>query len=204
MRMLAHRGHWLQKAEQNTMAAFRRALEGGHGIETDIRDCAGRLVVAHDPPGPDALDFATFLALAMRHPHLPLALNIKADGLAGQVTSAMRAAGHECWFAFDMSVPDTLAWRRLGAPYLTRRSEYEEPGRLDDDATGVWLDAFHGEWWDQALLEGLLDGGRIVAVVSPELHGRAPEEAWSVLRRIPATRRGGLMLCTDFPDRAGG
>lgn len=204
MRMLAHRGHWREKGEQNSLAAFRRALEGGHGIETDIRDCAGRLVVAHDPPKADALGFDELLGLAMHFPNLPLALNIKADGLAARVTAAMRAAGHRSWFAFDMSVPDTLGWRSLGAPYLTRRSEYEGPCGLDADARGVWLDAFHGEWWDQGAIENLLRDGRLVAVVSPELHGRAPDAVWAMLRRIPPDRRRGLMLCTDFPDHVGG
>jgi glycerophosphoryl diester phosphodiesterase len=49
-RILAHRGYWLEPGEKNSLSAFRRAFEGGFGIETDIRDLDGELVVSHDPP----------------------------------------------------------------------------------------------------------------------------------------------------------
>jgi hypothetical protein len=199
--MLAHRGWWTARAEQNTMVAFRRALVAGHGIETDVRDFAGRLVIAHDPPRSDALPFEAFLDLAAQYPTLPLAINIKSDGLAQAVTAAMREANHMDWFAFDMSVPDSLAWRRVGAPFLTRRSEYEEPGRLDAEAAGIWLDCFEADWWKDELVEDLLANGKIVAVVSPELHGRDPRPIWQRLRALRDDGRGRLMLCTDHPEQ---
>ncbi|MDR1148515.1 MAG: hypothetical protein LBK66_07780 [Spirochaetaceae bacterium] len=49
MNIIGHRGFWITESEQNTEAAFRRALENGFGIETDFRDCGGNLVISHDP-----------------------------------------------------------------------------------------------------------------------------------------------------------
>ena len=35
--LFAHRGLWDQDCEENTLAAFRRAVDAGYGIEMDIR-----------------------------------------------------------------------------------------------------------------------------------------------------------------------
>lgn len=48
--ILAHRGWWTSREDQNSLDALTRALTAGFGVETDIRDCAGRLVVSHDMP----------------------------------------------------------------------------------------------------------------------------------------------------------
>jgi glycerophosphoryl diester phosphodiesterase len=50
MKIIAHRGMWFNKHEQNTLVAFERALENGFGIETDFRDFNGSLVISHDLP----------------------------------------------------------------------------------------------------------------------------------------------------------
>ena len=82
MRILSHRGFWLEPAEKNTMAAFRRSFELGFGTETDIRDSAGKLVISHDIPAGSEPTLVDVLDL-MRATGCtgPLALNIKADGL---------------------------------------------------------------------------------------------------------------------------
>ena len=41
MKLLAHRGHWLERAETNSFHAFERAWSNGYGIETDLRDLDG-------------------------------------------------------------------------------------------------------------------------------------------------------------------
>lgn len=202
MRILSHRGYWLDQAERNTEAAFARSFALGFGTETDLRDHEGRLVVAHDPPMGGEMPIEALLAL-LPDPDMMLAVNIKADGLAAMLATAMRDAGHRAWFTFDMSVPDMVAHRRLGLPYFVRASDFEpEPGPLAADAAGVWLDAFGAEWWDAATVQALAAAtrGGQVCVVSPELHGRAPQAAWRALR--PVADIPGLMLCTDLPEHA--
>ena len=82
MIVLAHRGWWRTKEEENSSVAIERALAEGFGVETDLRDLAGRVVVSHDPPRGGELAFEALLAIADRHPGSgPLALNVKADGL---------------------------------------------------------------------------------------------------------------------------
>ena len=53
--ILAHRGFWTEPAEKNSREALERAFREGFGIETDIRDRNGALVVSHDPPVGDGL-----------------------------------------------------------------------------------------------------------------------------------------------------
>ena len=48
MKILAHRGAWNTSDEKNTVLAIKRAFCHGWGIETDVRDYCGKLVISHD------------------------------------------------------------------------------------------------------------------------------------------------------------
>lgn len=196
---LAHRGLWREPAEQNSLAALMAALEAGYGIETDVRDLAGLLVISHDPPVEATLTLDRFLEAAAAFA-APLALNVKSDGLASAVRDAVAKTAVKDAFVFDMSVPDSRHYQRLDVPFLTRRSEVEGAGPMDEDAVGIWLDAFHSDWWDEAVLSDLLDAGKRVAVVSSELHRRPHQAMWARLAAFDHPRRSAVMVCTDFPD----
>ncbi|EOZ3523633.1 hypothetical protein Q9Q49_06045 [Campylobacter upsaliensis] len=45
MQILAHRGFWREKKEQNSLASLAKAFEMGFGIETDLRDGGGGGVI---------------------------------------------------------------------------------------------------------------------------------------------------------------
>ena len=61
MYILSHRGFWLSPNEKNLEIAFRRSFEAGFGVETDIRDYQGRLVIAHDIASKEDMDFDYFI-----------------------------------------------------------------------------------------------------------------------------------------------
>jgi hypothetical protein len=132
-----------------------------------------------------------------------LALNVKADGLQTMTAALLERFGLTGAFVFDMSIPDMLQWLKAGVPVYTRLSDVEPEPLLADRCTGIWLDAFHSDWWDNATLERHLAAGRRICIVSPDLHGR---DHWPVWERLAAA--GGLiatddvMLCTDFPQAA--
>jgi hypothetical protein len=201
---ISHRGFWLKPEEKNTETAFRRALEAGLGIETDIRDRNGEAVIAHDVADPGTLTLADFLKLYNEHPARPmLALNIKADGLQALVKQQLESHGVDNYFVFDMSVPDMLGYRSQGMRYYARVSEYELAAVGIDQADGVWLDQFDGDWVDEAAVGRFADLHKDVCIVSPELHRRDPRTAWERYRRISEQpRHGRIYLCTDFPSRA--
>ena len=198
MIVLSHRGFWRKALEKNTLAALERTLAEGFGTETDVRDRDGLLVLAHDPAGADAMDWSTLVTM-FTGTGLPLAVNVKADGLALLLQSAFADAGID-WFAFDMSGPEMVRYAREGLPFFTRHSDVEPEPILYDRADGVWLDAFEDEWFGAEVVRRHLDAGKRVCVVSPELHGRPHEAQWAMLE--PLAGAPGLMLCTDLPDIA--
>ena len=206
--LLAHRGHWLEPGQKNTLEAFERAFAAGHGVELDVRDQNGVLVVSHDCPVGPCLSFEITLAAYVRA-GAPgrLAINIKADGLAGRLTRLLveRALVERC-FVFDMSGPDMLAYLAGPIPVYTRFSEFEQDPACHDRCAGVWLDAFVQPWASTERLVADIGRGKAVAVVSPELHGKPYREAWrewsQALASIEGEGRGQAMLCTDFPDQA--
>jgi hypothetical protein len=203
MRLLAHRGHWLERVETNSFHAFERAWSNGYGIETDLRDLDGAVVISHDPPERGVRSLDEFLAAyAARGGNTPLALNIKADGLQVAVAKAIARYRVQNYFVFDMSVPDSLHYLRAGMPVFVRLSEYEGDSPLLGRAAGVWLDAFESEWWTLDTVRALHERGKTVAIVSPELHKRPHEGLWQTLRGLEPAMRNSLMLCTDFPDAA--
>lgn len=201
MIVLSHRGYWKEPAEKNRPVAFHRSYDLGFGTETDVRDLRGELMIAHDMPTGEEISLAAMLdILAGRN--LPLAMNVKADGLARALKAIMDARGVADWFTFDMSVPETVVQLRLGLPVFTRASEYEMPPPLYDRAIGVWLDAFTGQWWEPAVAESFLRDGKRVCIVSPELHGRDHLPLWSALAASGLAAHPALMLCTDLPEDA--
>ncbi len=198
MRIISHRGFWLTPEEKNAPVAFERTVRERFGTETDVRDVNGALVVAHDPATTDATPWSEVVE-AFEGTGLPLAVNVKADGLASLIAAAFHGRGID-WFAFDMSNPEMLKYHRAGLPFYTRHSDIETTPVLYEAAAGVWLDAFEGPWFDAATIVRHRDNGKDVCVVSPELHGRAPQDLWRMLVPLAADER--LMLCTDQPDRA--
>ena len=48
--ILAHRGIFFNKNIENSEEALCTALSNRFGIETDLRDFGGKIVISHDPP----------------------------------------------------------------------------------------------------------------------------------------------------------
>lgn len=200
MQILSHRGYWKEPAEKNGVTAFERSFGLGFGTETDVRDCRGELVISHDMPGGSEMTVGGLLDI-LGDRNLPLALNIKADGLAVPLRARLQARPLTRWFTFDMSVPDLVIQLRLGMPAFTRASEHERSPPCYDKAIGVWLDAFESQWYSADTIAAYLRDGKQVCIVSPELHGRDPVALWSSLRGALQAHPS-LMLCTDWPEQA--
>jgi hypothetical protein len=205
MKILSHRGYWKTPAEKNTREAFERSFVLGFGTETDFRDYCGELFIAHDPPiaepGVTAEQF--FAMMAAADPTLPVAINIKADGLQHLLKRALEANGITDYFLFDMSIPDALQSVKVGLRIFTRQSDVEPEPQLYAQADGVWMDAFYSESWITAeAVHRHLDAGKSVCLVSPELHGRDHRAFWDKFRSDSLTNHPRLMICTDIPEEA--
>lgn len=212
--LIAHRGLWEARSCRNSREAFRRAWAAGYGIETDVRDLGGSLVISHDMPQGGEQPFEEFLDDYIAAGRVgTLALNIKADGLAASVQEACATREIADYFCFDMAIPDARAYLQRGMPIFGRLSELEPPSPFTRECAGIWLDAFESVWFDARVLSDVLSVGQDLCIVSPELHGRDPEQLWSMLRgaiaelteQVPprgttprGTRCGRVMLCTDL------
>lgn len=200
MKIISHRGFWGEAREKNSYEAFVYSFAAGFGTETDVRDFNGDLVISHDIPVGVEMGLIDFLSLLDGSDGLTIALNIKSDGLACRLANIMSGFPGVDWFVFDMSVPDQRAHISEGNPVFTRLSEVERLPVWVSESAGVWLDAFYGEWYDNDLIQALLNQGKRVCIVSPELHGRNPEGLWTQILEISNSPL--LILCTDRPAEA--
>jgi hypothetical protein len=198
VRIIAHRGLWSEKREQNTLEAFKHAFDLGFGVELDVRDSFGHLVVSHDPTGISGqLQLEDVLELFSKY-ESTIAINIKSDGLIPAIQSALTNINDTRYFVFDMSIPETIGYLDSGLRTFMRISEFEEISSLHKDSSGIWLDAFKDDWWISR--NEVFQNFKSICVVSPELHGREEETAWEYLRGIECV--SDLSLCTDYPQKA--
>lgn len=204
MEVLSHRGFWVDDQEKNTLTAFERSLDHGYGIETDIRDSNGELVISHDTANSGALKLESLLQLyTKKESGLTLALNIKSDGLQEKLKSQLARHCIANYFVFDMSVPDTIGYVERQMNIYTRQSEYEVNPAFYAEARGIWLDEFKGHWISHGIIERHLTSGKEVCIVSPELHRRSYLNEWNDYKNWGSKLGAGKMLiCTDYPQRA--
>jgi hypothetical protein len=201
--IIAHRGFWLKADEKNSEEAFRLALDSRFGIETDLRDYDGELVISHDIPTAGSITFNKFMAIVSEYPSQTLSLNIKSDGLQKLVKADLE--GYSDYFCFDMSVPDAIGYIQSGLISYTRFSDVESHPSLLSESSGVWLDNFSSNELNVDMLSGFLQQGKKVVLVSPELHGYEYEAYWLVLLdflKMNTTKLDMIGLCTDKPLEA--
>lgn len=202
MKIISHRGFWKSDSEKNTLIAFKRSFDHGFGIETDLRDFNGNIVVSHDIPGPTSLSIDNFFKLYSKYKDLILALNIKSDGLQDLLNEKLIEYGISNYFVFDMSVPDLINYSNKNITFFTRVSEFEKDLPMFEKSNGIWLDSFNENWFSAKKIKEFIDMNKKVAIVSSELHGRSKTKLWSILKKSKLNMSEKLILCTDYPDEA--
>ena len=198
MKYLAHRGLWNSKIQKNSIEALKSALSSGFGLETDIRDYMSRLVISHDIPTIESNEILINDFSLLEDDQI-IAWNIKADGLIPLINSnfSQKLMNHSVFF--DMSIPETVIYKKNELPYLVRLSEYEKLNSLFNDSKGVWIDSFHDQWFEIETIEDVLKTNKIVIFVSPELHGRDQTQFWQCIKKLKLHKKQNVYLCTDYP-----
>lgn len=204
MEIISHRGYWKSIEEKNSKEAFERSFELGFGTETDIRDYKGELVISHDIADSTCMKLEAFLKLYIKYtnPNLTLALNVKSDGLQTKLFEQLKAFGIKNYFVFDMSIPDTIGYLNNRLPFFSRQSEYEKNPIFYENCSGIWLDIFEGNWYDEEIVLGHLNNHKKVAIVSSELHKRSANELWTFIKSNELHTKDNIILCTDIPEEA--
>jgi hypothetical protein len=191
--VLAHRGFWYPKLAGNSLEALQKAASFGFGLETDLRNDSHGVWVAHDAinlnemiQASRTLDFG-----------VPVALNIKSDGLSSFGLDYLPQILSTRSFFFDGSIPQMLDFKRKGIPHALRLSEYEVS--LPWTPEFVWLDCFESDWWisDLNIFETFQNPNFVI--VSSELHNRNPNFMWDVIYQLDSVIRDRILVCTDRP-----
>jgi hypothetical protein len=206
IKFLAHRGLWFELQERNTPAALFRGLDRGYGLETDVRDLNGELVISHDlPDTASAIPVAQLLRYYREGGFTStLGLNIKSDGLQDKLFDQLKAHKLKNYFVFDMSIPDTLGYLKRNLTTFIRRSELEHHPELALRSHGIWLDELLAPWIDSRIIVAQAALTNAICIVSGEVHGRGYADQWAHIARAvdagcPPEK---LMLCTDIPQAA--
>lgn len=202
---LAHRGLWNHKDEKNSMVALYRALDDGFGLETDIRDFEGELVISHDIPTGSPMHLDRLLHYYRSSGYVStIALNIKADGLQKKLRQMIEEFSLSQYFVFDMSIPDTLGYMGAGLRTFVRRSELENHPELTRQSQGIWLDELTAPWVDARVIVEESKDVDALCIVSCELHGREYQKQWQEIRKAKISNSvcRNILLCTDLPNEA--
>lgn len=202
MEIISHRGYWILPEEKNSVISFSRSFQSFYGTETDIRDYNQELVVSHDVPNETSIIIDDFFKLYKNNKHQTLALNIKSDGLAPLLLNKLTEYQIENYFVFDMSIPDTISYLNYGLKVMIRQSEFEKDLPFYNQAIGIWLDSFSSEWYDEELIKTHINEGKIVCIVSSELHNRQHLTLWEMLKETGLCFNSNVILCTDKPTEA--
>ena len=204
MEILAHRGMWILPEEKNTLNAIQKAFVNGLGIETDLRDYNGKLVISHDvanDTSPLAEEmFKMYRDLGL---NVQLALNVKADGIQKMLGELLEHYQIKNYFLFDMSVPELVVNDARGLYYYTRNSDIESDCVMYQRASGVWVDYFYDDLWlNEQVLAKHINQKKKVCIVSPELHGKDYKQLWKLLKDTGLYENELVTLCSDRPMEA--
>lgn len=204
MEIIAHRGFWINKDEKNTLLAIKKAFDLNFGIETDIRDYVGELVISHNVADSTCINveevFKYYNSIECKK---TLALNVKADGIQILLKPLLEKYNINNYFLFDMSIPELVVNEKEKLVYYTRYSDIESECVMYDNASGVWLDAFYDD--DFMNVDNILkfvNDNKKVCLVSPELHGKAYIEFWAKIKNANLHQSNLVVLCTDKPQEA--
>lgn len=203
MQIISHRGYWKDFAmESNKKIAFERSFDMGFGTETDLRDVRGTIVISHDMPKGNEITFEELLQI-MNGRNLPLALNIKADGLGNEIERLLMKYEHTNYFTFDMSIPDLVyQTEKTNLQVYTGCSDVNPDSPMIKKVKGIWLDAFYEVWYSEKQIIDFLNIGKEVCIVSEDLHGRVNDKQWCMLNREDFFDNDRILLCTNEPEKA--
>ena len=143
-----------------------------YGVELDLRDFGGRLVLQHEP-FMDGEDFAEYLK---HYDHGTMILNIKSERIERKVLELVQKYNIKDYFFLDSSFPMIYSLSKSGEKNIALRfSEFEGidtilnmKGKID----WIWVDCFSKLPITKENYKLLKESGFKFCLVSPELQGK--------------------------------
>ena len=188
MIVIAHRVNTIEQLEQTPI---------GYGVEVDLRDYDGQIVVQHDP----WKNGEAFQRYMEHFRHRFIVLNVKCEGIEEEVLRIVKTRKVEDFFFLDLSFPALVKLVRRGERRIAVRFSEHEPiegclavaGKVD----WIWVDCFTDFPPVLSQRERVLSEFR-TCLVAPELQGRPPLEAAAA--RVIMDRYRASAVCTKVPD----
>ena len=152
------------------------------GIEFDIRDSAGHLIVQHDAfkTGQSFSDFLLYCPIDKFY-----IVNVKAEGVEELAIQMLEAAGIFHFVLLDCGIPAIMKLRKAGENRVALRfSEVESIESIDllrNAATWVWVDCFQAYPLTADIAHQFHTWGLKICLVSPDLQGR-PDDIGDYMR----------------------
>ena len=168
-------------------------INNNFGIELDVRDQNGELVVSHDLPDTSTIKLENFLQKIDKNKLV--AINIKSVEIEKRLKEIISNANLKNYFTFDWPIPALIKAQNNHLICAFRLSEYEK--ELFPNCSWIWIDSFNEIWYDEKMLSDLKDKGYNLALVSPELHGRRND-----FEKFEMIVNTGLAdaICTNKPE----
>jgi len=180
----------------NTVKELETIPEG-MGVELDLRDQHGRMILHHDP-FVNGEDFETYLK---SYRQAMMIVNVKSEGLEEKALELLNRNGISRYFFLDLSFPALMKLVRQGEKNIAVRfSEYEPPAQclaLKGLVDWVWVDCFR-EIPLTPEIYGILKPHFKLCLVSPELQGHSLDRILSFREKLHGMEIDAV--CTKRPD----
>jgi hypothetical protein len=193
MLYISHRINYLDSATAATI------FSASDGIEFDIRDSNGQLIVQHDACKEGQL-FSAFLEFCP--PNKLYIVNIKAEGIEESAIKLLTERGIQNFFLLDCGMPSLVRLGRTGEKRLAVRfSEYESfetVAAIAPFVSWIWVDVFTRFPLTKQISEQAKKLGLRLCLVSPELQGQ-PEKRETYLTYCRENEIELDAICTKQP-----
>ena len=200
MKIICHRGLWSKSSEHNSLKACLEGAKYYDGIEVDLKNHNGKIVLSHNPLAKNQ-QAVQLESLFRKTPKTFFALNIKEDGLAPELKKLISRHKIKNYMCFDLSLPESLQYQKEQLKIFSRVGDLDPKPKVY--ANDLVIDVFTQSNFTKILrtLKGL-KGPHQLFFISPELHGDKVEENWSKIKKFIQTSNHSAYLCTDLPSKA--
>lgn len=190
MKIIAHRGYWEKKEQQNTYDAIFLGLVYADGIEIDLRIYNNKIIISHDHQFKRPFYYLEeILELSKEFPHKWWALNVKEDGLSSLLADNLKRYPELNYFCFDMSFPETFLYIKKKIKIASRISDLEQENMFVSKNSIFYIHD-HFEKFKK-----LNKTKKNIMIISPELHSERSD--FNSIKKLLDDKKNNYFLCTD-------
>lgn len=200
MKIICHRGFWSKRSQQNSLKACLDGAKNFDGIEVDLKNQNGKIVLSHDPITKNSQTIS-LSELFKKTPNTFFALNIKEDGLGPELRKLISKHKIDNYMCFDLSFPESLQFNKEQLRVFSRIGDLEQ--RPTKCPKALVVDVFNQTKYSHVLRSlQALERPHELFFISPELHGHPVETNWLKIKNFLGQSNHSGYLCTDLAASA--